>query len=304
MILEHYLTAGTMIQDRYRIIDIVGAGGFSLVLKALDTQTGRLVAIKVLDITGFSSEKRLEEFLQRFEREALVIAKLQHPHVLEIYGHGVHGQHQLPFMIVELLQGANVSMYLHKNGGFDPVRLWSLLLPVIEALGLAHDHGIIHKDLSPANLFLRYPGEDDESMCVLDFGIAYWKASTKRLTSKNSFIGTPRYIAPEYASEQIVTPAIDVYQSALVLVELLCGAPVVRAENKLAALFSHARGHLEVPEKLADTDLWPVLRKALSFDHTQRYANARDFGAALASIDPASLPQLDALDPVVKLPTK
>jgi serine/threonine protein kinase len=283
MNLEALVPKGTMIQERYEVVSVVGAGG--------------TVAIKMMELTGVKKKNKLEVYLKRFEREAVLISRLRHPNVLKIYGYGAHGEQQIPYMVVELLRGHDMHAHLHKHGAVHATRVFPLFLPILDAIGVAHEHGVVHKDLCPSNLFWRHPGQPEESWCVLDFGIAYWRSAAARLTAKNTFMGTPRYIAPEYALTQTVGPTVDVYQLGLVLVELLCGAPVIRAKDKLKALLAHTRGELEVPERMKDTALWPVIQSALALDPDARYANAHAFAEALAGVAPVALPHFTPDEP-------
>lgn len=299
MRLESLIPRGTMIQERYEIQRVVGSGGFALVFEAYDHKRRRSVAIKMMEMSGVKQKDKLAVYLKRFEREALLIAKLRHPNVLRIYGYGAHGEEQIPYMIVELLRGRDMHQHITTHGAVHASKVFPLFLPILDALGQAHENGVVHKDLCPSNLFWRYPDTPDESWCVLDFGIAYWRSAAARLTAKNSFMGTPRYIAPEYAMTQSVGPTIDVYQLGLVLVELLCGAPVIRANDKLQALLAHTRGQLEVPARMRDTELWPVIRRALAREPEDRYPNAHAFAESLAQIPSANLPHFLPDEPTI-----
>ena len=301
--LRDIIKKGTMVQERYEIIRIVGSGGFALVFEAYDHKRDRTVAIKMMETMGFKNMDKLQVYLKRFEREAMLIARLRHPNVLKIYGYGMHGDDQIPYMIVEFLRGRDMSRHIDECGPVHASRVFPLFLPILDALGQAHAHGVVHKDLSPSNLFWKNPDTDQESWCVLDFGIAYWRSAAARLTAKNSFMGTPRYVAPEYALTQKVGSTVDVYQLGLVLVEILCGAPVVRETDKLQALLAHTKKGLVVPERMRDTALWPVLKKALSANPDERYEDAHVFAEALAQIPTVNLPHFTADEPTCKIQT-
>lgn len=302
--LETILTAGAVIDSRYELVEPIGAGGFSQVFKALDMKSGGFVALKVLDIMGMADDRRYPEFVQRFEREARLIAKLQHPNIIRILAAGVHGELRLPYMAIELLAGMDARHFNELRQGFEAARMIPLFIGVLDALGFAHSKGIVHKDLTPANLFWRYPDTQRESLCVLDFGIAYWRSAAERLTKKNTFMGTPRYIPPEYAKDQTVSPALDVYQMGLVLIELLWGRPVINAPHKFAALLSHSRGKFELPAALEGTDLWDVLRLAIAQDATQRFSDCAAFSRALSSVDAASVPSVRGMTETVTMITR
>lgn len=293
---------GTVINERYEIVRQIGAGGYSLVFEARDHTGERDVALKLLDLVGLrEGMRRYEEFVQRFEREVQTLSKLSSAHIVALLDSGIERSRGVPFLVMELLRGETVYDYVKESGPFAPGRLWRLFLPLLDALGGAHRKGIVHKDLNPSNIFLSGAGTREEELSILDFGSAYWMEAIVRLTSKNAFVGTPRYIPPEYSDDQVVTPALDVYQMALVLIEMLSGEPAVRADNRLAALFAHSKGDLVAPAALASTPLWSVLQCALSRDVGRRYANAAAFAAALRAIDPGAIPTCAPGDPPRRL---
>lgn len=294
MQLKDIFYPGAVIQDRYEVIQKLGAGGFAVVYKALDHQINREVAIKVMNLLNQEADAYIEEFLRRFEQEARLAAKVHHPNVLNIHDYGIWDEHRLPYMVMEYLQGHDMEEHLHEHGPMHPKDLFKHFISVLEALGFAHKEGIVHKDLKPANLFLRFPGERRESMCILDFGIAHIRSATQRFTKENALLGTPQYIAPEYATEQIVSPALDVYQMGLILVELLTARTVVTAEDALVAVFQHVNGNINIPQQLIDCPLGPILQTALSTDPKNRYQNGFEFADALNDINPNDVPFLNS----------
>ena len=289
-----HLTPGTVLEDRYEITGFIGAGGFALVYRAREMSIKRDVAIKILSAPRDGED--LVAFRERFSREAQTAARIHHPNVVTVHGFGIIGNQ--PYIVMELLDGLDLNDLLRQQGPMAPTRLLPLYIDVLDALGEAHRQGIIHKDLKPANLFLHHPGTRREMMKVVDFGIARIGHKGGHLTSTGQLMGTPRYYAPEYIKNQVVTPALDVYQMGLILVEAFTGKPVVNVDDPYVCLMRHSQGELGIPKPLLDSPLGPVLVKALDLDHQGRFEDCHAFREALETIDPASVPVVQEGAPV------
>lgn len=287
------LLPGTVLDDRYTLVRELGRGGFATVYEATQLNMDRRVAIKVLDEPLGS--RRDTNFYDRFLREAKVAASIDHPNIVTIHDYGVTPSPRHPYIVMELLEGRDLADVIARSGPMLPARALPLFVSALNALGRGHDAGVIHIDLKPSNLFLERPGERDESLLVVDFGIASLEVDgedDERLTQTGGFVGTPSYMAPEYINDRLVTPAIDVYQMGLILAELLTGQVVVSGKSTMETLMNHASGKVELPQALLDSPLGPVLRKAVAFEADARYPNANAFAEALAAIDPATVPAL------------
>jgi serine/threonine-protein kinase len=298
------IRTGTQIQDRYEITRHLGAGGFAQVFEAFDTNIERPVAIKFLNLhASTTNSDASDNILARFKREAKLAAKIQHPNVVNIFDFGVVGQNRnIPFIVMELLSGFDLEEQIYEKGAMKAERALPLFVGCLEALGEAHQMGIVHKDLKPSNLFLSNPGERSEALRIVDFGIAHIRdAREGRLTATGEILGTPQYLPPEYIEAQIVTPAYDIYQMGLILVECLTGKPVVDEVHPLRCVKSHSMGELDLPTSLLNSDLGPVIAKSLNMDHTARYADAEEFADALATVDPAALPAVGPDMPLSRL---
>lgn len=303
---------GQLIADRYEVLELLGAGGFAKVFRAFDRRIERDVAIKFLNLKGMRvSNKAMENILERFEREAKLAARIPHRNVVNIYDIGQVGADTYrPFIIMELLKGMDMDEFMSKHIAMRPERLLPLFVECLDALGQAHEAGIIHKDLKPSNLFLSEPNQRGETLRIVDFGIAHIKSGASeagqggedepgrgnRLTATGQILGTLQYLTPEYISSQIVTPALDVYQMGLILVELLCGEPLIKTDNAFECLRIHTFGLLELPEYLLESPLGPVLRVALAAEYEQRYANATEFADALSTVDASQIPASPLLE--------
>ena len=261
------VTVGTLINERYEILSLLGVGGFAAVFQAHDSQIERNVAIKVLNVdTLVSQGNDLDTVLARFSREAKTAASINHPCVVQIYDFGVLKEQDNPFIIMEMLSGHDLQDELKAKKTLDPARFIPLFVDTLEALGEAHKVGIVHKDIKPSNLFLADPETRRETLKLVDFGIAHIAAQSndERLTKTGYMLGTPQYMAPEYVEQQQVSPALDVYQMGLLLVEMLAGQPVIQETNPWKCALMHVSRELTVPIDLLESPLGPVLQKALA----------------------------------------
>ena len=274
------LPAGMVIDGRYRIVEKLGQGGFAVVYLANQVVMGRNVAIKVMNPW---SEEMDRTYPTRFAQEAQIAARLHHPNVVEVYDYGVLANTNQPYMVMELLEGHDLEEELRRNGPMARDRVFRLFRPLLDAMAEGHRMGIVHKDLKPANLHILSPGTESERLKVMDFGVARVSTNGARLTTAGQMMGTPRYLAPEYIRKQIVTPAIDVYQIALIMSEALCGRPAVPG-TCTEAMIRHAEGRLDIDDFLREGAVGDVFRRALNLDYKQRYTDCGEFAKALDSV--------------------
>jgi len=272
---------GTRIDERYEITGVLGAGGFATVYRAHHLMIDRDVALKVMDL-----QKGVDPtYSERFFREAKIAAKIRHNNVVSVYDFGFVAETKQPYIAMEMLHGHDLGHELTKRGPLSPNRAFILFRPVIEALGEGHRLGIVHKDLKPENLFLVDPGGARESMKVLDFGVARIDSGeVAKLTSAGQLLGTPRYLAPEYIRTQTVTPAIDVYQMALIMSEALSGVSAVSGDP-FHAMMLHCSGTLRISNFLLEGPVGEVFHKAIAIEPEERYPNCEAFGEALDTIE-------------------
>ncbi len=276
--------------NRYEVTGFLGKGGFASVYAGFDKVIERQVAIKVLAVQAHAmDEDSYADKLERFRREAKASARIAHPNVVTVFDMGVMADTMQPYIVMEVLHGHSLSEELRDHGPLHPSRALKLFVGALDALSAAHELGIIHKDLKPSNLFLVAPHTLAEELKVVDFGIARFDEEDAGLTGTGQVFGTARYFAPEYISEQLVSPALDVYQMGLILVELLCGLPAVRSNNPLECVMCHGRGQLEIPESLLQGHLGQVIARSLSMSLDARYTDAGAFRDALSAVDAANL---------------
>lgn len=286
------LPQGLVLKGAYKLMRFLGQGAFGAVYAAEQAAINRHVAVKVLH-QGHDANAQ-----ERFLREAQAAARISHPNVVTIFDYGVTDAGQ-PFMVMELLEGRDLQQELDVNGALEQSRALGLFVGCLDALGEAHEHGIVHKDLKPSNLFLSNPGSRREALKILDFGIAHVGQPSQsvktaegappsviaRMTATGQSIGTPAYIAPEYVETQQVSAAVDVYQMGLILAEALSGEPVVTGESWWSCAVKHIRGELNFPDALMAGPLGPLLRKACARDPKERHPDANALRDAIVALN-------------------
>ncbi len=283
---SYRLKAGTILDGRYELGKLLGAGGFAAIYAARQLTIERKVAIKVLHPPVHHKDPT--RYRKRFLREARIAAQVQHPNVVTIHEYGVTDDDQA-FIVMEMLTGHDLREELRHNGPLSAERGLRVALECLSGLAQAHKKDIVHRDLKPSNIFLHAIGTRDESVRIVDFGIARMRQEKEGLTRTGHTLGTPRYYAPEYLSDQTVTPALDVYQMGLILIEIFTGQKAVPLDDPYACAMRHLTGDLEIPKALLISPLGKVLQGALMRDHKRRYAHAGVFYDALAKLNPADL---------------
>ncbi|MFC4009239.1 protein kinase [Nonomuraea purpurea] len=225
------LGAGTTLNDRYVLTARLGGGGMGEVWRADDTVLGREVAVKVLTPALTDNPT----FTQRFLNEARAMATLRHPGVVDVYDYGtceVMGR-QVSFLVMEYVRGESLDHVL-RRGSLGPEATMRLVAEVADALAAAHAHGIVHRDVKPANLMIR----SDGGVALTDFGIAH-SASAGHLTATGTMLCSAGYCAPEMATASDVTPAVDVYALGVVAFECLTGRLPFEGNTPVQIIFKH-----------------------------------------------------------------
>ena len=254
----------------YRIVSQVGQGGMATVYKAYQAAMDRYVAVKVLP----SEFARSAEFMGRFQQEARTIANLEHAHILPIYDYGESDG--ITYFVMRLLEtGTLKERVTAKPLTLDDIdRIFS---EVADALGYAHQHGVIHRDIKPSNILIDKNG----STFLTDFGIAkILEEGSPQYTSTGAITGTPAYMSPEQAQGEKLDPRSDIYALGIVLYEMVTGRVPFEAETPLAVILKHLQATLPPPSMLRPNlspDIERVLLKALAKNRDERYASCKEF---------------------------
>ncbi len=260
---------------RYRIDRTLGTGAMGVVYLAHDPMIERPVALKLIRANLLSEADRTE-YVERFMREARAIGRFHHPNIVSIYDRAVHEGN--PFLVMEYVQGETLFQIIHRSGRFAPPFAVAIMQKVLLALGAAHDAGIVHRDVKPANVMLTM----DHQVKMMDFGIA--RADMSELTQPGAMIGTPRYMCPEYIRGDAGDARGDLFSAAVVLHEMLIGTPAFDGGSMVETM--HKVLNIDPPDLSAvDVTIPPavaaVVIKALSKKPDQRYQTAKAMADAL-----------------------
>jgi serine/threonine protein kinase len=257
----------------YQIVSEIGRGGMAIVYKAFQTSLNRYVAIKVLP----PYFQHTAEFLDRFKREALAAAQMQHPNIVQIYETGEwNGYH---YIVMEYVDGESLHTLMQKRGALDLTTTFNLIAQIGSALDYAHAQGIVHRDVKPSNILVDQRGR----ALLTDFGIAKAVEST-RLTHTGTSLGTPEYMAPEQAEGEPVDARTDLYSLGVILYQMLTGRIPFGGPTPSAIMYGHVHKPPPAPHTLnaaVPPAVESVLLKALAKRREDRFQSASEMVAAL-----------------------
>jgi eukaryotic-like serine/threonine-protein kinase len=275
------------LSDRYNLLGVIGSGGMGVVWRAYDQSLQRQVACKVL--SGSIGHDPL--FLKRFRREAHHIASLSHPNIVMVYDSGTDGD--FAYIVMEYVKGASLRQLLVSEGVLPVQVTAALAVDVLAALGHAHERGIVHRDVKPANLLLESGG----GVKVADFGISKSFGEMTELTSEGGFVGTSTYASPEQLSGRPLGAPSDLYSLGCVLYQCLTGQPPYAAAEK--AEHQVLRQRFADPPALADfpsgtpSALAQGISRALAKEPSDRFSSAAEMrGVFLPYASHDALPKL------------
>ena len=258
----------------YRIINQIGKGGMATVYKAYQPSVDRYVAIKVLP----SQLAESKEFATRFQQEARIIAKLEHPHILPVFDYGESDG--IPYFVMRYLEAGTLKERMEAGRPLPLNEIDRIFNQLADALSYAHSHGIVHRDLKPANALIDSYG----NIFLTDFGIAkLLERASPRLTQTDAIMGTPAYISPEQAQAQPVDQRSDIYSLGIILYEMVTGRVPFMADTPLAIIFKHVSEPLPLPSLIKPdipSSIEQVILKALAKDPKDRFSTAAEFAAA------------------------
>lgn len=272
---------GKTLNNRYKLVSLIGEGGMARVYEAEDLLLGRKVAIKVLR-EQFASDPG---FLARFQREAKAAAGLSHPNIVGIYDVGSEGSIQ--YIVMELVRGLTLKELVQQDGPLSSARIIDLGRQICDALEYAHEQGLVHRDVKNHNILM---GRDGRAK-IADFGIATALGESS-LTQSGFIVGSAQYLSPEQAKGQPATPLSDLYSAGVVLYEMATGRLPFEGETPVAVALKQVQEKPVPPRQMnprIPESLQGVILRAMSKDPTARFPSGKAMAAALVACARASL---------------
>lgn len=257
----------------YRVIEQVGLGGMATVHKAYQPSMQRYVALKILP-QHFATDP---QFVERFIREARTIARLEHKNILPVYDFGE--ENGVTYLAMRYLEGGTLKDVLGL-GRLTLTDAGEIIAQVCAALDYAHRHGVIHRDVKPANIMI----DDEGSTYLTDFGIAKVLEGTAGLTESGAAIGTPAYMAPEQSLGTAVDGRADIYALGVILYEMIVGRAPYQADTPMAVALAHIHDPLPLPRSIDPTipeAVEVVIIKALAKNPDDRYQTPNELASDL-----------------------
>ena len=270
------LLAGTVFADRYEIVGLVGRGGMGTVYRARHLNLGKVIALKVLDGTDHEA---------RFDREARVIARLDHPSCVRVLDCGRDDDNWRPYIAMDLLEGPTLAKLLAAEGQLSTGRAVAIARNLLTALAHAHGQGVLHRDLKPENIIVT--SRDGAPRAVLiDFGLAH-VLDEAGLTARGMCIGSPSYLSPERLAGDQYNARADLYGVGVLLYEMLAGEKPFTGksvEEILIACRARPARPLRAIRKDVSRSLERVITRAMAKDPAKRFADAEEMLAALEDV--------------------
>ena len=288
------LATGTLLAQRYEIVELLGEGGMGAVYKAHDRELDRAVALKIIRPDLAHQPKMLD----RFKQEIILARQVTHKNVVRIFDLGTHDE--LKFITMEYVEGHDLATILEKRK-FAPEEAARIVRQVCRALKAAHSENVIHRDLKPQNIMIDGNGR----VCVMDFGLAR-SVELSGMTHTGAVIGTPAYMSPEQAKGMPIDARSDIYAVGIILYGMLTGTLPFQAETMIASLLKRTQELPLSPNYLDPSipkDLSDIVMKCLAIEPADRYPRTSDVIADLdAYLEGKHLPAMTAQSVIVMPP--
>lgn len=263
---------GTLLEDRYQIIEKIGEGGMAVVYKAMDNRLNRLVAVKIM-LDEFAAD---EDFKRRFSSESQAVAMLSHPNIVTVYD--VSHSDRIEYIVMELIDGITMKQYLERKGAVGWRETLHFAKQIAKALAHAHSKGIIHRDIKPQNIMLLRDG----TIKVADFGIAALENEATEMSGQA--IGSIHYISPEQARGEYPNARCDIYSLGVVMYEMLTGQLPYTGDSLTEIALKHLEANPVPPHEITDDfpiEFESIIFKAMNPAVDERFQSAGDLLDAL-----------------------
>ncbi len=270
---------GTVVAGTFHIIKKLGEGGMGQVYLAEHVKMGRKAALKVMN-PGMNQDP---DAIARFNREAANASRLNHPNVCAVYDFG-ETPDGLIYLAMEFVEGQSLTALIEKTGSLPAPRAASIIHQAADALGVAHDYGIVHRDIKPDNIMIAKGRDGSDLVKVVDFGIAKASSSdAQKVTKTGLVVGTPEYMSPEQLAGDVLDGRSDIYSLGLVAFNCLTGTLPFPSKSAQEAMIMRLTDKPKTLAEMKPEVSWPaelqtVLDKALARDASDRYQNAPEFG--------------------------
>ena len=265
---------------RYDLVRVLGKGAMGIVYEGLDPKLHRKVAIKTILKGHLDDDDAAKEYSMRFMREAQAVARLNHPHIVQVYDFGE--EQNVAYIVMEFIKGKELKNFFDANERFELKEAVRIMCELLDALDFAHEGGIVHRDIKPANVML----DGQARVKLADFGVARVSddRSAAEKTQAGTMVGTPAYMSPEQITGGNVDRRTDIFSAGIILYQFLTGEKPFTGSGAWTIAKKIIQDHPPVPSSINNT-ISPlfdnVVNKALSKTVEGRYQTAREFGAAL-----------------------
>ena len=268
--------------DRYRIERVLGKGAMGLVYEAFDPKMNRRVALKTI-LKANLDETVARAYSKRFEREARAAARINHPNIVQVFDSGEQGD--VAFIVMEFVEGRELQSFFDEGTRFATAEAVRIMQELLSALDMAHEAGIIHRDVKPSNVML----DKERRAKLMDFGVARINEpeSTTERTATGTMVGTPSYMSPEQVQGMTIDYRSDIFSAGILLYQLLTNEKPFTGVGPWAVSKKIVMEEPPPPSKVKASlspEFDKVLLKALAKEPDRRYQHARDFAAALQRV--------------------
>jgi serine/threonine-protein kinase len=265
---------------RYDLVRVLGKGAMGIVYEGMDPKLHRKVAIKTILKGHMDDDEAAKEYSMRFMREAQAVARLNHPHIVQVYDFGEEAN--VAYIVMEFIKGKELKNFFDANERFELKEAVRIMCELLDALDFAHEGGIVHRDIKPANVML----DGQARVKLADFGVARVTddRSAAEKTQAGTMVGTPAYMSPEQITGGNVDRRTDIFSAGIILYQFLTGEKPFTGSGAWTIAKKIIQDHPPVPSSINNT-ISPlfdnVVNKALSKTVEGRYQTAKEFGAAL-----------------------